>query len=227
MLRATHAAGLVLLLLSTVTVARAQDGAHAADQPTTEEPNPTRLDVERLPPEAIAITRDLYSHGFFAEGMIGGRGFVGGVGRLSLPGVYTSVGFGYEITRWLLAKVSVEGSFHATNAPPPPSPTSFEDIGAIAELRLQLDVSARVALWLGGQLGVVSTTGDVLSAYGFGQSGGIGLVYGGQIGFDWHFVERHYSMGLAGGARLSPSLDGPNGDRAIAVNSTLYLRYVF
>src|SRR5690606_29549758 len=34
---------------------------------TSEEPDATRLDVERLPPEAIQITRELYAHGFFLE----------------------------------------------------------------------------------------------------------------------------------------------------------------
>ena len=39
----------------------------------TEGADTTRLDVERLPAEAITITRELYAHGFFVEGSLGAR----------------------------------------------------------------------------------------------------------------------------------------------------------
>ena len=59
---------LLVLALSAPSVALAQEPEPEVDDdaaPTTEEPDPTRLDVERLPPEAIPISRDLYAHGFF------------------------------------------------------------------------------------------------------------------------------------------------------------------
>ena len=106
------------------------------------------LDVERLPPEAIEVTRDLYSHGISIEAFVGARGFIGGVGDLSRPGPYLHLGVGWEALSWLWIAVSAEGSMHRTDAPSPPSPTVFELVSFMAELRLQANVSARAALWL-------------------------------------------------------------------------------
>jgi len=201
-------------------------------QPFEEGVDPTRLDVERLPPEAIEITRDLYSHGFFVEGWIGGRGFMGGVGRISDPGLLANVGFGFEIFELLWLRFAAEGSLHATNAPSPPSPGVFELLGATVELRLQINFGARFAIWLGGEGGVLlsgllPSSVDVLESYGLDQAKDIGLMYGGTLGIDWHLVNRHYSMGILGGARLYPTLDGADGERAIGIHGATYLRYVF
>ena len=47
------------------------------------------------------------------------------------------------------------------------------------------------------------------------------------VGIDAHFHSRHYSIGLLGGVRGAPSLDGFDGELAIGVNGAAYLRYVF
>jgi len=207
--------------------APAQATAQGSDEPTMEEPDPTRLDVERLPPEAIEVTRDLYHHGLYVEGWIGGRGFQGGVGRLSDPGLLANVGVGLEVFSWLLLRVAVEGSIHGTDAPAPPSPTVFELLGVLAEARLQVNWSARFATWVGAEGGILIAMGDVLPTYGLSDSDSIGLMYGGSLGIDWHMLNRHTSMGVLGGARLYPTLDGFDGEKAIGIHSGAYLRYVF
>lgn len=215
------------------TAARAQPadggGAPSAEpaQPTREEPDPTRLDVERLPPEAIKITRDLYAHGIYLEAHLGTLAFLGGVGRLSRPGFLLTTGIGYEVKRWLWVEASFEGSIHRTDAPPPPSTTSFEVLGFIGEVRLQADLSARAALWAGGQIGLTIVPSDVLTTYGLNDSNSVGFTYGGDAGFDWHLPSRHHSLGLSAGARLYPALNGPTGELAIGVHGTAYIRYVF
>lgn len=229
-MRSAAALALIGSVLLVGSPARAQDDQEQAlDTPAVEGPDPTRLDVERLPPEAIEVTRDLYSHGIYVEGWLGVRGFRNGIGRVSDPGLWASVGIGCEVFSWLWLRAVVEGSIHATDAPPPPSPTAFELLGALAELRLQLNLSARAALWLGAEGGIVYATGDVLRAYGFDQSADVSLQYGGSLGFDWHMVNRHHSIGLLGGARLYPSLGGvgPGKDRAVGIHGAAYVRYVF
>ena len=57
-----------------------------AGEVRTEEVDSTRLDVSRLPPEAIEVTRDLYARGFFVEAMLGATGFLGDLGDVSKPG---------------------------------------------------------------------------------------------------------------------------------------------
>jgi hypothetical protein len=193
----------------------------------TEAPDTTRLDVERLPPEAIQVTRELYSHGVYIEGLVGARGFIGGVGRLSEVGPFFQLNVGYEFLPWLSVGGIVEGSLHRTSAPSPPSPTVFDVLGFLGQVRIQANISARAALWIAGEVGVGLTTSDVLRTYGLQDAQGVGLVYGGQLGFDWHMRNRHHSFGLVGGARVHSNLQGFDGELALGVHGTFYLRYVF
>jgi hypothetical protein len=218
-----------IALLGLVSGARAQPAAEGVspEGPGMEAPDPTRLDVARLPPEAIEITRDLYSHGFFLDAGIGGRGFIGGAGDVARGGPYLQIGLGYEILRWLWVRLGVEASMHPTDAPAPPARAVFEVLGTFAALRFQIDVSARAALFLGGEFGLVFTTDDVLQSYGVRHADEVGITYGGELGFDWHFRNRHQSMGLLAGARGYPSLRGYDGSVPVGVHGTAYLRYVF
>ncbi len=205
-----------------VSEVEAQDAAGEV-----EAPDPTRLDVERLPPEAIQVTRELYAHGVFVEGHIGARGFIGGVGRIAHVGPFFGLTIGYEFLPWLMVGAVVEGSLHGTNAPAPPSPTVFDVLDVLGHLRFQANFSARAALWLGGDVGIGFSTSDVLRTYGLRNADSVGLIYGGQLGFDWHMRNRHHSFGLLGGARIHSNLEGVDGELAIAVHGSVYMRYVF
>jgi len=215
----TPLAGAIALLLIPAAV--------EAQEAFVEEPDPTRLDVERLPPEAIEVTRDLYAHGFFLEAHLGARGFIGGVGAYAKAGPMAQISFGYEVASWFWVSAAAELSMHGTDAPPPPSPTVFDVLDFLIQLRVQLNASARVALWLAGEVGIGFSTTDVLDTYGIDQADQVGLLYGGSLGLDWHMRNRHHSIGLQGGARVHSNLDGPSGDLAIGVHGALYLRYVF
>lgn len=212
---------LALLVACLRAPALAQEGASA------ETPDPTRLDVERLPPEALAITRDMYSHGLFVQGHLGGRGFVGGVGRLSQAGPLARVGAGYELSDWFMLGAALELSLHETDAAPPPSASAFQLIDVLVEARLQWPLSARAALHLGGEVGFDWVPGNLLSTYGLTDTNSTGPMFGGSLGFDWHLLSRHHSLGLLAGARMYPNLDGPDGEVAIGVHSAAYLKYVF
>jgi hypothetical protein len=215
------------LFVASLLGALALASVGSAQEPVVEEPDPTRLDVERLPPEAIEITRDLYSHGFYFEAHVGVRGFVGGLGRLAGAGPMLRIGFGYEVTRWLLVGLAAEGSVHRTKAPSPPSATVFEALDFLLDVRIQANVSARAALWLGGEVGLGFATSQVLRTYGLQDAEDVALLYGGQLGFDWHARNRHHSFGLVGGARIHPGFEGIDGELAIGIHGALYLRYVF
>lgn len=185
----------------------------------------TRLDVERLPPEAIEMTRDLYASGFFAEGALGARSFVGGLGDLGHTGFFASLGFGYEFSAWFLMKASLEASWHATDAPAPPSSTAFQILGALLEARLTMPVGRFVAPFLGGEFGVGRSAGDVLSTYGISQSDKLASMFGGQLGLELHLPSRHYALGVVGGGRLFPSLQGADGAHTVGFHSAVYLHY--
>jgi hypothetical protein len=221
-----RAFGLLTPLAGAIALLLVPLGAQAQET-FVEEPDPTRLDVERLPPEAIEVTRDLYAHGFFLEAHLGARGFIGGVGDYAKAGPMAQISFGYELASWFWVSAAAELSLHGTDAPPPPSPTVFDVIDFLLQVRFQLNASARVALWLAGEVGIGFSTTDVLDTYGLDQADEVGFLYGGSLGFDWHMRNRHHSIGLQGGARVHSNLDGPSGDIAIGVHGTLYLRYVF
>jgi len=194
----------------------------------TEEPDLTRLDVERLPPEAIAVTRDLYAHGFFIEATIGARGFVNGIGEVIDAGPWATIGVGVEFLDWLHVLVSAEGSMHNTSAPSPPASSAFELLGGNAAVRLQANFTEAFAMWIAGQFGVLIATTDILELYGFQDSTTVGISYGGELGVDWHFRARHHSIGLLGGVRHFPSLERAGGSApALGIHGSAYLRYVF
>lgn len=222
--------GLALALTLQPGIVAAQEEAEAEGLSRTGETegvDRTRLDVERLPAEAIPITRALYAHGFFVEANVGARGFYGGVGRFSDPGVLVAVRFGYEILDWLWVSAVAEASIHQTNAPSPPARGVFELMGALGEVRLQVNPTAEFAMWLGGQIGILVSTTDILSLYGMPNASSVGLAYGGEVGMEAHFHSRHYSLGLSGGVRMAPSLDGFDGEIAIGIFGGPYLRCVF
>jgi hypothetical protein len=204
-------------VLAGSTVARADEEA----------PDATRLDVERLPAEAIAISRDMYSVGWHVRAELGGQGLLGGAGRLTQPGPLARVGLGYELTPWFAVAGLVGLGFHPTDAPAPPSATALQFYTLLAQAKLQLAVGTRAALWLAGEAGLGWASGDFLQAFGFRKAGDLGAAYGGRVGFDWHLHNAHHSLGLSVGAHLLPNLNGLDGEQALALDSAAYLKYVF
>ncbi len=220
----------LVMLVSLAGRAHAQDAfapaaEHAPGRQGTEEPDPTRLDVARLPPDVATLTRALYAHGLLVEAQLGALGFVGDLGDVAIPGPRLAVTLGYELTPWLSLLAGVEGSMHVTKHREPPNRTAFEMAGATAGLKLAIPFNARAALWASGLAGFVWAGGDVLKTLGFIDAIGLAPNYGGELGFDWHVKSRHHSLGVLGGGRIYPSLKRP--DLTIGTYGSLYVRYVF
>jgi hypothetical protein len=183
--------------------------------------------VERLPAEAIAPDRALYHQGVHVRAELGGQGFVGGIGRLAAPGPVAHIALGYELTRWFLVALDFGLGMHPSSAPPPPAASSFQTYTGLVQARFGVPLSARALIWISADGGVGKVSGDFLQAWGFDRAGRIGLVYGGALGFDWHFLNPHHSIGLKAGGHLYPNLVASNGETSTAVEATAYLKYVF
>jgi hypothetical protein len=225
---ALFSGALYLGVWSLALTARAQEPAEpdwAAGEPSLEAKDPTRLDVARLPPEAVDVTRDLYAQGLFLEAQLGALGFWGDLGNVSQPGPRLSVALGYELWSWLSVLMQASASFHDTDHPPPPGRTAYEMLEAAAGLRLTAPINARAALWIDGLVGGVWTGGDVLRALGFRDAVTPTLSYGGEAGFDWHVRSRHHSLGVLGGGRVYPGLT--RNRFSTGAYGSVYLRYVF
>ena len=146
-----------------------QVGARAHAEP--EDLDTTRLDVERLPPEAIQITRDMYSTGLHLRAEMGGQGFAGGIGRYSSPGPVARLVVGYELASWFSLSSQLSLGFHSTRGPAPPAPTAFQLYSLLAQARFSANLSTRVALWASGDVGAGFASGDYLQAMGFEDAG--------------------------------------------------------
>jgi hypothetical protein len=209
--------------------AMAQDSAREPDlapgEQVVETVDSTRLDVARLPPEAIAITRDLYAHGLFLEAQAGALAFVGDANKVSTPGPRFAIVVGYELFSWLSAVLLVDGSLHRTDNRGPPAPSAYELIGGAGGLRFNVPFTPRAALWVSGLFGVNWSSRDVLRALDFKDAFKLGINYGGELGFDWHMKSRHHSLGILGGARVYPSLTRE--EFTLGGYGSAYLRYVF
>src|SRR5687768_5776253 len=110
-------AGLVALLWMQSQAGEAQDAPEdevKVGEVHTEEVDSTRLDVARLPPEAIEVTRDLYARGFFVQAQLGAQGFLGDLGKVSKPGPRLAFDFGYEFASWVAVLIQGEVAFHDT-----------------------------------------------------------------------------------------------------------------
>jgi hypothetical protein len=206
--------------------AQPEDEAELAPgEQVVEAPDPTRLDVARLPPEVIPLSRELYARGLFLEAQAGALAFAGDANIVSTPGPRFAVTIGYEFLSWLSAVLLVDGSMHRTDNQGVPHPTAYALLGSAAGLRFTAPIGARAALWAGGLVGVSWSSGDVLRALGFRDAFKLGVNYGGELGFDWHMRSRHHSLGILGGARVYPSL--ARSDFTLGGYGSLYLRYVF
>lgn len=212
-----------MLVLVLVHGARSAHAQEAYVEPKDE----TRLDVERLPPEALEVSRDLYATGFYLQAVTGGRGFAGGLGRYAEPGFWANVLVGYEIMPWLLLGAGVELSMHSLDAPAPPSSVTFERLDFVLAPRVQIAFSARSALWLGPEVAAGFSPGDTLRVFGYESAHDLSLGYGGSLGFDWHLANRHHSLGILAGARVLPSITSASGEPTIGIHSAAYLKYVF
>ena len=169
----------------------------------------------------------MFARGLYLEARLGGRGFVGGLGRLVAPGFATRIDGGYELLDYVALGAAFELSMHDTDAPAPPAPSALQVLSGTAELRLRLPLSVRFALQLDAEVGVVSVLGNALESYGIPDAHRLGLLYGGGLGFDWHLLSPHHSLGFMASGRGAPSLDDPAGDPTFAIGGSLYLRYVF
>jgi hypothetical protein len=146
---------------------------------------------------------------------------------VSLPGADAEATFGYEFTGWFSLGAGLALSIHSTDARPPPREGVFEVIEVLAHARLQWPLSVRAALWLGAEGGMCIVPGNLLSVFGLPHADELGPAYGASLGLDWHLWSRHHSIGLLGGARLLPTLNGPAGESAVGIHGAVYLKYSF
>lgn len=162
---------------------------------------------------------------------VGAVGFLGELGKVSPTAIWLHTQLGYEIFRWLMVLGEGELAFTDTSrAQAPPQTRAFPIFGGGAGLRFTARFGERLGVYLQGTAGGLKADIRVnaLRNIGFGDAEELGLYYGGRLGVELYQVDRHFAVGLTGGAKLAQNFARTRGsDTPLFVDGGLALRYAF
>lgn len=173
--------------------------------------------VTLLPATGVAKPR--YSQGLYAEGGLGGTGFLGTTGSYAAPGPAFGVRMGTDLTSWFSLGGLVFGSTHEATVPPPPEREYFQLYHLAADARLTVRVR-RIALFAEGSVGAGFISTNVLDNVGVTPDGHSSIAFTAGGGLDYHTMNRHFSFGVGADWTMYPSFDASQ-----SVTVRLYLRY--
>jgi hypothetical protein len=160
-----------------------------------------------------------FSRGFFAEGDLGAAFFLGKMGEVAPPGPHFGLRIGYDLFRWLAAYAHVSGVTVDADVPAPYDHQSFQVFVYTAEVRAQLQLR-RIGLYAAAGGGVAQLSNNLLDVAGVAQHHRLSGTVAGGLGFDFHTLNRHYSVGLA-----ADYLWLPQWSESHAISVAAYLRY--
>lgn len=162
------------------------------------------------------------SSGVFAEGALGGAGFIGSAKSAAEVGPAIGARVGYDLFSWLSIGAHLTASTHEATVPPPPEGEYFQMYTAIGEGRLGFRVR-RIAVFAQGGAGFAMISSNVLSKVGItepGESVSFAITAGG--GFEYQLANRHYAFGIAGEWASFAQFENT---QSVTVNT--FLRYTY
>jgi len=181
---------------------------------------PARAQVTSEPSAVVFPDPEKFAHGLYTEGEFGGLWFNGPAGADIGVGFAVGARVGYDIFRFFAIQAHVVGSTHQTQGDTPVAGQLLQMYQATVEGKLTLRL-VQWSFFAEGGLGLARMSSNLLSALGIARYR-TGFTAGGGGGVDYHFLSRHFSVGLRGGYYLlrdvSNSRDGM---------VTTYLRYTF
>jgi hypothetical protein len=186
--------------------------AAAAHAQITDEPAPAFPDPAK------------FAHGIYADGEIGAVTPLGKAGDKVSPGIAIGARMGWDIFRWVAVQAHVLGSTHeASFDNMPQSGQLLQLYQMLGELKLTYTFR-RLSLYASGGAGLVKQSSNLLATAGLLRDASTlyDVSYGGGGGFDWHTLNRHFSVGLYGGFYLLSNIRSSG-----TLPITTYLRYTF
>jgi hypothetical protein len=181
--------------------------AMAADAEVKAEAKPSEpasLDATPAPPEAPPPPP--YKKGVVLDSSIGVLGFAGQFAHVAPPGPWMHTQLGYEIFRWLMLFGEGELAFTDTSRAQDESKRrAFPIFGFGGGVRFTVPIGERFGIFLQGNGGFLKadTPKNALGLLGYRTAEVLGLYYGGRLGVEWYQIDRHFALGLNGGARLA------------------------
>jgi hypothetical protein len=181
---------------------------------------PSHAQVTSEPSQVVFPDPAKFAHGVFTEGEFGAVGFLGRAGDEVAPGFAVGMRVGFDIFRFFALQAHLLGSTHQTQGDTPTAGQLLQVYQGTLEGKLTL----RLVQWSffgEGGFGFARMSSNLLYARGLAQYR-TGFTAGGGAGVDYHFLSRHFSVGLRAGYYWLKHVDNSQD-----VISTIYLRYTF
>ena len=204
---------LALTLTAAVVPSLCAKPAHAQ---VTEEPNPVIF------PDPAKFARGLYT-----EGEIGSVVFFGAAGGGKVgPGFAIGARGGYDLTRFFAVQLHAVGSTHETSLPGTPQDNQLLQLyQGLVEAKLTIRFG-QMSIFGEGGFGAARLSSNLLATVmykgGYLTRYRTGLTAGGGLGFDYHSLSRHFSIGVRGDFNWLRDISGSQD-----LIATAYMRYTF
>ena len=224
--------------LSLGSTGLGSEGSEAATRDMTREEIEAWLDASAVNSERdIGVSEAVpeapppppHAHGLVVESSVGGAGHLGALKNVSPTAPEFGLILGYEVVDPLLLFADL-GMFIASTryAKRPPDPRTYAYYSFGGGARFTLGVSETIGLFLQGNLGMATTTEDVLVIYGYQDSTELRLYYGGQLGCEWLQVNPHYALAVHAGLRNYLGLARElSSDAPLVLSAAAAIKYTF
>jgi hypothetical protein len=197
----------ILLAALAVTILLAL-GAKATAQVTTE------------PGTIVFPDPNKFARGIYTEGEVGGLWFFGRARDVVAPGFAIGARCGYDLLRWLSVQGHLLGSTHEARGDGPWSGQLLQTYQGTVEAKATLRMGQHAIFGEGG-LGFARWSSNLLNTLDLATFR-TGFTTGGSLGYDYHSLSRHFSVGARAGffwlKHVTSSED---------LIVTTYLRYTF
>ncbi|HEY5447540.1 MAG TPA: hypothetical protein VIQ54_02280 [Polyangia bacterium] len=182
---------------------------------------PVHAQVTSEPSAVVFPDPAKFASGFFTEGEFGVLWFGGNASDQIAPGFAVGARAGYDIFRFFALQIHLMGSTHQSQGDSPVAGQLLQVYQGTAEGKLTLRI-VQFSFFAEGGLGLARMSSNLLYALGLQEKYRTGFTFGGGGGVDYHFLSRHFSIGLRGGFYVLPEIKSSRD-----INTTMYLRYTF
>lgn len=180
-----------------------------------------RAQVTSEPSAVVFPDPAKFAHGLYTEGEFGGLKFLGRAGDELGVGFAVGARVGYDLTRFIAVQAHLMGSTHQSQGDSPIAGQLLQMYQGTIEGKLTLRF-VQWSLFVEGGAGAARMSSNLLWARGMLARYRTGLTTGGGGGLDYHFLSRHFSVGLRAAYYVLGDVTSSQN-----VTTTIYLRYTF
>jgi len=181
---------------------------------------PARAQVTSEPSAVVFPDPTKFAHGLYTEGEFGALWFNGRASAEISPGFAVGARVGYDIFRFFALQVHLMGSTHQSQGDTPIAGQLLQMYQGLIEGKLTLRL-VQWSFFAEGGFGAARMSSNLLAARQLARYR-TGFTAGGGAGLDYHFLSRHFSVGVRGGYYVLSDVSGSRDG-----NVTMYLRYTF